>query len=96
MNVTQQVANFSDFFDPNIADPETFTVSGTNTNVEVYDSQWVASGQLLGGVEWQVTPKTALAFEAGLRFEGERELVNGEDGDTRISIPFGIRGSYNF
>ena len=96
VNVTQQVANFPDFFDPNIANPATFTVSGTSTNEEVYDSQWVASGQLLGGVEWQVTPKTALAFEAGLRFDGERELANGEDGDTRISIPFGIRGSYNF
>jgi len=66
------------------------------TRVQLYDSQWVPTGQLNAGVEWQVTPKTALAFESGLRFEGAREYSNGENGDTNIAVPFTVRGSYNF
>jgi len=47
-------------------------------------------------MEWQVTPKTALAFETGVRFEGGRENDNGDRGDDNIAIPVTIRGSYNF
>ena len=71
-------------------------ISGPEVRVDLYDSQWVPSGQLNAGVEWQMTPKTALAFESGLRFEGAREYSNGEKGDTNIAIPFTVRGSYNF
>lgn len=72
-----------------------FDVPGQN-QVELYDSEWVPTGQLNAGVEWQVTPKTALAVESGLRFEGSRDFSNGESGDTNIIIPFTVRGSYNF
>ena len=54
------------------------------------------TGQLNAGVEWQVTPKTALAFESGLRFERGREYSNGERASTNIAIPVTVRGSYNF
>jgi len=64
--------------------------------VDLYDSQWVPSGQLNAGMEWQVTPKTALAFETGVRIEGARDYSNGVRGDTNIAIPVTIRGSYNF
>ena len=48
-------------------------------------------------MEWQVTPKTALAFETGLKFEGSRDYVNGDgDSDNNFAIPFTVRGSYNF
>ena len=67
-----------------------------NERVELYDSQWVPSGQLNAGMEWQVTPKTALAFETGIRIEGARDYSNGVKGDTNIAIPMTIRGSYNF
>jgi len=56
----------------------------------------VPTGALNAGLEWQVTPKTALAFETGLRFEGGRDYTNGEKGDEQVAIPFTIRGSYNF
>ena len=67
-----------------------------STRVDLYDSQWVPSGQLNAGMEWQVTPKTALAFETGVRIEGARKYSNGERGDKNIAIPMTIRGSYNF
>lgn len=72
------------------------TAAAGPTSVNIYDSEWVPSGQLNAGVEWQVTPKTALAFETGLRYEGSRDLITGDDGDTNIAIPFTVRGSYNF
>lgn len=64
--------------------------------VELYDSQWVPAGRLAAGVEWQVTPRTALAFETGLRVEGARDYANGEKGDTNVSVPVTLRGSFNF
>ena len=66
------------------------------TRIDLYDSQWVPSGQLNAGMEWQVTPKTALAFETGVRIEGARKYSNGERGDKNVAIPMTIRGSYNF
>lgn len=73
-----------------------YNIDGNETRVELYDSQWVPSGQLNAGVEWQVTPKVGLAFETGLRFEGARKYANDEKGDTNIAVPLTIRGSYNF
>jgi len=72
------------------------SVPTNNQRVDLYDSQWVPSGQLNAGMEWQVTPKTALAFETGVRIEGARKYSNGERGDNNIAIPMTIRGSYNF
>ena len=64
--------------------------------IDLYDSQWVGTGQLNAGLEWQATPKTAIAFETGVKFETAREYVNGVKGDSNVSVPFTIRGSYNF
>jgi hypothetical protein len=66
------------------------------TRVDLYESQWVPAGSVNAGVEWQVTPKTALAFETGLRIEGARDYANGVKGDTNISVPLTLRGSFNF
>jgi len=68
----------------------------TGSTVDLYDSQWIASGQLNAGVEWQMTPKTALAFETGVRFEQARDYADGTKGDNNVAIPLTIRGSYNF
>lgn len=65
-------------------------------NVELFDAQWVPTGTVTAGVEWQATPRTAIAFETGVRFEGGRDDVNDVKGDDNLSIPFTIRGSYNF
>ena len=66
------------------------------TRVKLYDSQWVPSGRLSAGVEWQVTPKTALAFETGVRVEGPRDYANGSKSSRRVSVPLTLRGSFNF
>jgi len=69
---------------------------GVGTQNQVYDAQWVPYGQLKAGLEWQMTPKTALAFEAGVKYEGARDFTDGTEGDSIVSIPVAIRGSYNF
>ena len=94
-DVVQTQAAFGEIFTPTAAG-DTFEISGPDQRVELYDSQWVPSGQLNAGMEWQVTPKTALAFETGVRIEGARDYSNGVKGDTNIAIPVTIRGSYNF
>ncbi|HHL42926.1 MAG TPA: hypothetical protein ENJ42_04850 [Hellea balneolensis] len=75
----------NDFYDVSFGTPQ-----------EIYDSQWVPYGSLKAGVEWQMTPRTAIAFETGVKYEGARDFSNGTKSDENISIPFGIRGSYNF
>ncbi|WP_409433063.1 hypothetical protein ACJ3XI_00795 [Litorimonas sp. RW-G-Af-16] len=74
----------------------TYEVVGPQTTVQLYESQWLPTGQVSAGLDWQVTPKTSLAVETGLRVEGAREYANGEKGDTNITVPFTLRGSYNF
>ena len=66
------------------------------TPTQIYDAQWVPYGAMKAGVEWQMSPKTALAFEAGVKYEGARDFSAGAKGDDIISIPVTIRGSYNF
>ena len=73
-----------------------YSVIGPSTRVDLYDSQWIPSGQLNAGIEWQLTPKTAMAFETGVRIEGAREYSNGTKGSTNVAVPLTIRGSYNF
>ena len=82
-------------FDGNTEDA-TYDVVGPETRVQLYDSQWVPTGKLSAGIDWQVTPKTSLAFETGLRIEGARDYSNGEKGEANVSIPVTLRGSYNF
>lgn len=84
------------FDDPDGENSQFYNLDGQETKVALYDSQWVPSGQLNAGVEWQVTPRTGLALETGVRIEGARKYTNDERGDTNIAIPFTIRGSYNF
>jgi len=84
------------FNNPDGEDTQFYDLDGQERTVNLYDSQWVASGQLNAGVEWQLTPKVGLAFETGLRFEGARKYANDEKGDTNIAVPLTIRGSYNF
>ena len=96
-DVTQEQAFYQRAFQSESGVTEDFyTVTGPEQRVDLYDSQWVPSGQLNAGMEWQVTPKTALAFETGVRIEGARKYSNGERGDKNIAIPMTIRGSYNF
>ncbi|RZV40636.1 MAG: hypothetical protein EX271_09885 [Acidimicrobiales bacterium] len=66
------------------------------TPTQLYDSQWTPYGQIKGGLEWQMNRKAALAFEAGVKYEGARDFSDGTQGDDIISIPIAIRGSYNF
>lgn len=73
-----------------------YIVDNGNAITELYESQWVPSGQLNAGVEWQMSPRTALAFETGVRIEGAREYANGQKGDSNIAIPLTVRGSFNF
>jgi hypothetical protein len=84
------------FENPDGESSQFYNLDGQETKVSLYDSQWVPSGQLNAGVEWQVTPKTGIALETGVRIEGARKYTNDERGDTNVAIPFTIRGSYNF
>lgn len=93
---TQEQLEYEGAFTSGGDDADFYTVTTNNDPVDFYDSQWVPSGQLNAGMEWQVTPKTALAFETGVRLEGARKYSNGERGDKNIAIPMTIRGSYNF
>lgn len=70
--------------------------TSATTMVQLYDSQWLKSGEINAGIEWQVTPGSALAFETGLRVEEGREFSNGNKSDTNITIPLTLRGSINF
>lgn len=80
-----QINEGGDFYDVSFGSPQ-----------QIYDSQWVPYGAVKAGVEWQMTPKTALAFEAGVKYEGARDFSNGIQGDGIVSVPVAIRGSYNF
>ena len=93
---TQTQLEYEQAFTTSGEESDFYTVTTNNAPVDLYDSQWVPSGQLNAGMEWQVTPKTALAFETGVRIEGARKYSNGERGDKNIAIPMTIRGSYNF
>lgn len=84
------------FNDPDGEETQFYDLDGQERTVNLYDSQWVPSGQLNAGIDWQLTPRVGLAFETGLRFEGARKYANDEKGDTNIAVPLTIRGSYNF
>lgn len=87
-----------EYYDLDVAgyDLDNDPVTALTRTVDLYDSQWVPAGSVKAGVEWQVTPKTAFAFETGLRVEGARDYSNGNKGDTNITVPLTLRGSFNF
>ncbi len=70
-------------------------VAPSTANV-LYEDDWLINGALTGGMEWQVTPGTALALETGLKYEQARDYANGISGDDNISVPVTLRGSFNF
>lgn len=96
--VGQSQLSYGSVFDSTSGEGNFYDVraNGENARVDLYDSQWVPQGRLSAGVEWQVTPKTALAFESGVRIEGARDYANGNKGDTNITVPVTLRGSFNF
>jgi len=69
------------------------TAGGVNT---LYESDWLVNGALTAGLEWQLSPKTALAFESGLKAYQNRDFVSGDSGDMNVVVPLTLRGSYNF
>jgi len=75
---------------------EFFDVPTAGDTVTVYDDEWIFNGALTAGMEWQVTPKTAIAFETGLKLYENREFVSGSKGETNLTVPLTLRGSYNF
>ena len=85
---------FESTTDPRTLD--TYNVPGPRQTVDLYNAQWVPTGRVTAGMEWQLTPKAALALESGVTFEGARDYANGAKGDNYVSIPLTLRGSYNF
>ena len=82
---------------PNSTTPAQFyEIAEAPTSVRIFDDQWVPTGQLNVGAEWQVTPGAALALESGVRVEGGRKYATGGRADTNVSIPVTLRGSINF
>lgn len=69
------------------------TAGDVNT---LYESDWLVNGALTAGIEYQLTPKTALAFETGLKAYQDRSFVSGDSGDMNVVVPLTLRGSYNF
>lgn len=74
----------------------TYSVPTAAAPTQVYDSGIVPKGSLTAGMEWQVTKGTALALETGLVYEGGRDYSNGAKGDSNLSVPLTLRGSFNF
>ena len=75
---------------------EYYDVPTAGTVNTLYDSDWLINGALTTGLEWQLTPKTALAFETGLKAYQSRDFVSGDSGDMNVVVPLTLRGSYNF
>lgn len=73
-----------------------YDVVAPTNRVEIYDSEWLPNGSLTAGVEWQLTSGTALALESGVRYEKSRDYIGGAEGDSNISVPVTLRGSFNF
>ncbi len=63
---------------------------------KLYESDVLVNGALTAGLEWQLSPSTALAFESGLKAYQKRKFVSGDSGDMNVVVPLTLRGSYNF
>ena len=94
----QQQLSYESVFEgtPQLYEVTVNPAQGANATSQLYDAQWVPTGRLAVGAEWQVTPRTALAFETGLKIDGARDYSNGSGGDTNLSVPVTLRGSFNF
>lgn len=90
---TEELLMGAYFDDP--SDPQ-YSREARASTVEILKEGWVPTGAVTVGAEWQVTPKAALAFETGLRYEGARENAAGGDTDDNFAIPLTIRGSIGF
>lgn len=66
------------------------------TRTQLFDSQWQPQGALLVGAEMQISPRTAIALETGVRYRSGLELSSGEKTDDTISVPVTLRTSFNF
>ena len=94
VNVQQEQLFFQRAFDDdeyvfyNVVLPDTRTV--------LAEDQWLPKAALNAGVEWQMSPRSALAFETGIKYQGGRDFVGGGSAEDNYSIPFTVRGSYNF
>ena len=70
-----------------------------NTNVPIYNGNWVPTATGLVGVEMPVSRRASLALEGGLRYEGKRdaEILDGlADVRETYSVPIRLRGRYRF
>lgn len=81
------------FEDGNLTYYDVPTANQVNT---LYESDWLVNGALTAGLEYQLTPRTALAFETGLKAYQNRSFVSGDSGDMNVVVPLTLRGSYNF
>ena len=84
------------FNTPNPALHQFYDALPPGNSYTLYESAWLPNGSLTAGMEWQLTPKTALALETGVKYEKSRDYVNGVSGDRNISVPVTLRGSFNF
>ena len=96
--VAQQQADYRNIF---VGGPDSYTVTtnpalGDTSSRQLYDAQWVPTGRLAVGAEWQVAPRTALALETGIKVDGKRDYSNGAKGSSNVSVPVTLRGSFNF
>lgn len=96
MNQTNYAASFGGLDGTNPDNVSSTALDTSGTRETIYEGQWIPTGQLSAGIDWQVTSKTSLAFETGVKLEGARDYANGEKGDTNVIVPFTLRGSYNF
>lgn len=94
--VSQQQLFYQRAFDSDLMTLDYYDVPQPTVNTQLYDAQWVPTGALTAGMEWQLTPKAALALETGVKFEGARDYSNGAKGDNNIAVPLTLRGSFNF
>ncbi len=74
----------------------TYTPVADLASVEVLEGGWVPSGTINLGMDWQVTERSSLGFETGVRYEGPRSKTAGGETDANISIPLTLRGSIGF
>lgn len=96
LEVSQQseILGLNTFWD-DPANPQ-YSRETASSAVEILKDGWVPTGSVTVGAEWQVTPKAALAFETGLRYEGGRDVTAGGETDENFAIPLTIRGSIGF
>ncbi len=73
-----------------------YEVPTSGTVTKLYEPEVLVNGALTAGLEWQLSPSTALAFESGLKAYQNRSFVSGDSGDMNVVVPLTLRGSYNF